>query len=149
MALEDLYRDVILDHYRNPRHRHPLDSPDATGEGVNPLCGDEVTVELRFDGDVVSEVSVSGQGCSISQSSASMMSEAIVGKTRDEINQISHRFNTMMTAEDEGEAGIDPTRPGSVLGDLEALQGVRRYPVRIKCASLPWTTLEGALNPTD
>ena len=145
MALEDLYRDVILDHYRNPRHRQPLESPDATGEGVNPLCGDEVTVELAFEGDKVADVSVIGQGCSISQSSASMISEAIVGKTRSEIRQIAERFNVMMTAEDETGAGIDPTRPGSVLGDLEALQGVRRYPVRIKCASLPWTTLDQAL----
>lgn len=146
MALEDLYRDVILDHYRNPRHRKPLDSPDTSAEGVNPLCGDEVTVEISFDGDRVTDISVHGQGCSISQSSASMMSEAVLGKTREEIDALSRRFQDMMTSEDEDAAGIDPSRPGSVLGDLEALQGVRRYPVRIKCASLPWTTLEQALN---
>lgn len=145
MSLEDLYRDVILDHYRNPRHRQPLEGPDLTAEGVNPLCGDEVTVELRLDGDTVTEVAVHGQGCSISQSSASMMSEAIQGKTRAEIENLRSRFHTMMTAEEEDGAGLDPSRPGSVLGDLEALQGVRRYPVRIKCASLPWTTLEQAL----
>lgn len=143
--LEDLYRDVILDHYRNPRHSQPLSNPDATGEGVNPLCGDEVTVELSLEGDRVVDVSVRGQGCSISQSSASMMSEAITGKTRQEIAELAERFNLMMTAEDEGAAGIDASRPGSVLGDLEALQGVRRYPVRIKCASLPWATLAQAL----
>lgn len=145
MALEDLYRDVILDHYRNPRHRKPLDSPNARAEGVNPLCGDEVTIELTLDGDTVTDISAHGQGCSISQSSASMMSEAIKGKTRQEIAALAERFHTMMTAEDESAAGIDPSRPGSVLGDLEALQGVRRYPVRIKCASLPWTTLEQSL----
>jgi nitrogen fixation protein NifU and related proteins len=145
MALEDLYRDVILDHYRNPRHAKPLDAPDAVAEGVNPLCGDEVTVELTFDGDLVSDVSVRGQGCSISQSAASMMSSAIVGKRQDEITDLAERFHLMMTAEDETEAGLDPDRPGAVLGDLEALQGVRRYPVRIKCASLPWTTLSEAL----
>jgi nitrogen fixation protein NifU and related proteins len=145
MALEDLYRDVILDHYRNPRHRRPLEHPDATAEGVNPLCGDEVTVELTFDGDRVSDVAVTGQGCSISQSSASMMSEVITGKTRAEIAEVAERFHQMMTSEDEAAAGLDPERPGAVLGDLEALQGVRRYPVRIKCASLPWTTLEQAL----
>ena len=145
MALEDLYRDVILDHYRNPRHRRPLEHPEATAEGVNPLCGDEVTVELTFDGDRVSDVAVTGQGCSISQSSASMMSEAITGKTRAEIAEIAERFHQMMTSEDEAAAGLDPDRPGAVLGDLEALQGVRKYPVRIKCASLPWTTLEQAL----
>lgn len=145
MALEDLYRDVILDHYRNPRHREALSDPDATSEGVNPLCGDEVTVELRFDGDRVADISVHGQGCSISQSSASMMSEAVVGKTRHEIDRLAERFNLMMTAEEDDAAGLDPSRPGAVLGDLEALQGVRRYPVRIKCASLPWTTLAQAL----
>lgn len=145
MALEDLYRDVILDHYRNPRHRRPLEHPDATAEGVNPLCGDEVTVALTFEGDRVSGVAVTGQGCSISQSAASMMSEAITGKTRAEIDEIAERFHQMMTSEDEGAAGLDPDRPGAVLGDLEALQGVRKYPVRIKCASLPWTTLEQAL----
>lgn len=145
MSLEDLYRDVILDHYRNPRHRQALPEPDATGEGVNPLCGDEVTVELRLEGDRVTDISVHGQGCSISQSSASMMSEAVMGKTRNEIDQLAERFNRMMTSEDEDAAGLDPSRPGAVLGDLEALQGVRRYPVRIKCASLPWTTLAQAL----
>ena len=145
MSLEDLYRDVILDHYRNPRHQSPLTDPDASGEGVNPLCGDEVTVEVDFDGDTVTAISVRGQGCSISQASASMMSEAILGKTRAEIDDLSGRFQTMMTSE-EGDADIDPDRPGAVLGDLEALQGVRRYPVRIKCASLPWTTLHQALN---
>lgn len=145
MALEDLYRDVILDHYRNPRHRRPLEHPDATAEGVNPLCGDEVTVELAFDGDRVSDVAVTGQGCSISQSSASMMSEAITGKTRAEIAEVAEKFHQMMTSEDEEAAGVDPDRPGAVLGDLEALQGVRKYPVRIKCASLPWSTLDQAL----
>jgi nitrogen fixation NifU-like protein len=146
MSLEDLYRDVILDHYRNPRHRDPLDTPDRMSEGVNPLCGDEVTVEVIFEGDTLKDISVRSQGCSISQSSASMMSEAVLGKTRHEITALSDRFHTMMTAEDENSAGLDGSRPGSVLGDLEALQGVRRYPVRIKCASLPWTTLEQALN---
>lgn len=142
MALEDLYRDVILDHYRNPRHRQPLDAPDATAEGVNPLCGDEVTVEVDLEGDTIADISVRGQGCSISQSSASMMSEAVKGKSRQEIEELAARFHRMMN---DG-ADLDATRPGSVLGDLEALQGVRRYPVRIKCAALPWTTLEQALS---
>jgi len=146
VALEDLYRDVILDHYRNPRHRDPLAAPDAIGEGVNPLCGDEVTVEVAFTDDTVTDISVRGQGCSISQSSASMMSDLVIGKTRDEIDALADQFHTMMTAEDEDAVGIDASRPGSVLGDLEALQGVRRYPVRIKCASLPWTTLRQALS---
>jgi nitrogen fixation NifU-like protein len=144
MSLEELYREVILDHYRNPRNRTALVAPDTVAEGVNPLCGDEVTVELAFDGDVVTGVSVRGQGCSISQSSASMMSEAIKGKSTAQISQLGLRFRTMLSTED-GEIELDPDRPGAVLGDLEALQGVKNYPVRIKCASLPWATLDDAL----
>jgi nitrogen fixation NifU-like protein len=145
MALEELYREVILDHYRNPRNRGHLDAPTATAEGVNPLCGDELTIELSIDDDVVTGVAVEGQGCSISQSSASMMTEAIKGKSRAEIEALVKKFRTMMSLEDSDDAGLDPERPGSVLGDLEALQGVRNYPVRIKCASLAWNTLLEAL----
>jgi nitrogen fixation protein NifU and related proteins len=145
MALEELYREVILDHYRNPRNRGHLDSPDATGQGVNPLCGDEVNVEVSFNDGAVSDVAVEGQGCSISQSSASMMTEAIKGKTRDEIDGLVKRFRTMMSLDESDDPGLDPERPGAVLGDIEALQGVRKYPVRIKCASLAWNTLLEAL----
>lgn len=146
MALEELYREVILDHYRNPRNRGHLQDPDGTAQGVNPLCGDEINIEVRFDGNVVSEVAVEGQGCSISQSSASMMSEAIKGKTRAEIEDLVTRFRKMMTLDDSDDPGLDPDRPGTVLGDMEALQGVRQYPVRIKCASLGWNTLLEALS---
>jgi len=146
MALEELYREVILDHYRNPRNRGRLDSPDATAQGVNPMCGDELNIQLKFSDGLVSEVAVEGQGCSISQSSASMMTEAIKGKTRDEIDELVSKFRTMMSLDDSDDPGLDPDRPGSVLGDIEALQGVRKYPVRIKCASLGWNTLLEALN---
>jgi nitrogen fixation NifU-like protein len=146
MGLEELYREVILDHYRNPRNKGHLISPDATAEGVNPLCGDEITIELNMSDGVVSDVAVAGQGCSISQSSASMMSEAIKGKTREEIEDVVARFRKMMSLDDSDDPGLDPERPGAVLGDLEALQGVRQYPVRIKCASLGWNTLMEALN---
>ncbi len=145
MALENLYREVILDHYRSPRNKAPLTHADASADGDNPLCGDEVTVEIHFDGDVIDEVSVRGQGCSISQSSASMMSEAIKGKDRAGVEQLVSRFKAMLDIEHGDGAGLDPERPGSVLGDLEALSGVRQYPVRIKCANLPWTTLMEAL----
>ena len=144
MALEELYREVILDHYRNPRNRQPLTVADVAAEGVNPLCGDEVSVQLTFVDDRVNGVSVRGHGCSISQSSGSMMSEAIKGLDQGEVQVLAHKFHQMLTAEN-GEGQIDPDRPGSYLGELEALAGVRRYPVRIKCASLPWTTLEQAL----
>lgn len=137
MALEELYREVILDHYRNPRNRAALPECDASAEGVNPLCGDEVTVELVFADDTIGAVSVRGQGCSISQSSGSMMGEAIKGLDRAGIAQLSESFRHLVTAE-EANGELE-------LGDLAALRGVRKYPVRVKCALLPWTTLQEAL----
>lgn len=148
MSLDELYREVILDHYRNPRHRGHLDHPTGHAEGQNPLCGDEVTLDVVVEDGKVSQVAVMGQGCSISQASASMMADAVAGKTLEEVADISRRFRAMMDIE-EGDPGIDSTRPGEVLGDLEALQGVRRFPVRIKCANLPWTTLAEALSTTE
>ncbi|MBU1227737.1 MAG: SUF system NifU family Fe-S cluster assembly protein [Actinobacteria bacterium] len=144
MSLDDLYREVILDHYRNPRHRGRLDHATGHAEGQNPLCGDEVSLDLVVEDGRVTEVAVTGQGCSISQASASMMADIVIGKTIEEIAEISRRFRAMMDL-DEGDPGIDASRPGEALGDLEALQGVRRFPVRIKCANLPWATLQEAL----
>lgn len=146
MALEELYREVILDHYRNPRNQGHLDSPGASAQGVNPLCGDDIGVELTITDGLVSDVAIDGQGCSISQSSASMMSEAIKGRTREEIDDLVRRFRAMMSIDEDSDPGLDPDRPGAVLGDIEALQGVRQYPVRIKCASLAWNTLMEALD---
>ncbi|HLF59628.1 MAG TPA: SUF system NifU family Fe-S cluster assembly protein [Acidimicrobiia bacterium] len=145
MSLEDLYREVILDHYRSPRNKGHLDSPDAKAQGVNPLCGDDVTIELAFENDKVAAVAIDGQGCSISLSSASMMSEAIKGKSRAEIEDLTAKFRGLMSLEDGTDPGLDSERPGAALGDLEALQGVRQYPVRIKCASLAWNVLAEAL----
>ncbi len=145
MALQDLYREVILDHYKNPRNRGRLEKVDASAEGVNPMCGDEITIELTIKGDTVVDVAVDGHGCSISQSSASMMTDAIKGKSRAEIEEITSRFRAMMSLDEDTAFELDPERPGAVLGDIEALQGVRQYPVRIKCASLGWTTLAEAL----
>jgi nitrogen fixation NifU-like protein len=148
MSLEDLYREVIIDHYRSPRNRTPLDHPDASAEGVNPLCGDEVTVELELSDDgSIEAISVRGHGCSISQSSASMMSDLVKGKTRSEVDEIVAKFRAMMDLDGDATDVIDPDHPGSVLGDIEALYGVRQFPVRIKCANLPWTTLSEALGP--
>ncbi|NCZ68900.1 MAG: SUF system NifU family Fe-S cluster assembly protein [Actinobacteria bacterium] len=125
-GLEDLYREIILDHYRSPRNRGELPPPAHKAEGHNPLCGDEI----------------SGQGCSISQSSASMMSQAIKGKSLDEVRALVHRFKVMMSIEEDGD---DVDAPAVKLGDLEALQGVVKFPVRIKCATLAWNTLVEAL----
>ena len=145
MSLNELYREVILDHYRSPRHHDHLDHPDAEAEGKNPLCGDEVIVEVRFDGDKIADIAAVSAGCSISQASASMMTQALVGKDRKEVDELIHAFKAMMSIEEADGQSIDPERPGAVLGDLEALQGVRKFPVRVKCADLPWATLEQAL----
>jgi len=147
-GLEDLYREIILDHYRTPRNRGELPTPPAVvAQGHNPLCGDEITVYLQLDDDVVSDVKVDGQGCSISQSSASMMSQAIKGRTVADVRALVRRFKGMMSIEEAGDG--DGNGDGSAdvaLGDLEALQGVGKFPVRIKCATLAWNTLLEALD---
>lgn len=163
-GLEDLYREIILDHYRSPRNRGELPTPPAVrAEGHNPLCGDEITVFIDVDDSdgeaVVRDVKVSGQGCSISQSSASMMSQAVIGKTVPDVLAIVKRFKGMMSIEtddsdgDAGETGVDEpvveiggASTEHPLGDLEALQGVVKFPVRIKCATLAWNTLLQALD---
>jgi nitrogen fixation NifU-like protein len=136
--LDDLYRDIILDHYRNPRHKGHLAAPTASHECLNPLCGDEVTIEVQLEDGRLSDVAYTGSGCSISQSSASMMTEAIEGKSVDEVRHLIGEFTAMMRGSDEA----DPEE----MGDLEALTGVRKFPVRIKCATLAWHTLDEALN---
>ncbi len=147
-GLEDLYREIILDHYRTPRNRGELESPPAVeSQGHNPLCGDEITLYLLVDGEgddaVVSDVKISGQGCSISQSSASMMTQAVIGKTVGDARAMIRRFRSMMGIEGiEAQPGDDEID----LGDLEALQGVVKFPVRIKCAVLGWSTLADALD---
>ena len=151
-GLEDLYREIILDHYRTPRNRGELPAPPAqVAQGHNPLCGDEITVYLDVDGDgddaVVRDLKVDGQGCSISQSSASMMSQAIKGKSVDDVRGLVRRFKGMMSIEiDDAETGDGPGADDVPLGDLEALQGVVKFPVRIKCATLAWNTLLEALD---
>jgi len=135
--LDDLYREVVLDHYRHPRGRKKLENPDVNVEGFNPSCGDQVHVALDLEGDRVRDVEVECQGCSISVASGSMMAELLVGKTQREVNQLAESFKATMH-------GRDP-EPGLDLGDLEALEGVRQFPVRIKCALLAWTTVQEAL----
>lgn len=143
-GLEDLYREIILDHYRSPRNRGDLPVPPAVvAEGHNPLCGDEIQIYLQVDDGVVTDVKVGGQGCSISQSSASMMSSAAKGKTVAEVRALVRRFKSMMSIEDDTDTSPVPEVK---LGDLEALQGVVKFPVRIKCATLAWNTLINALD---
>jgi nitrogen fixation NifU-like protein len=151
-GLEDLYREIILDHYRTPRNRGELPAPPAVvAQGHNPLCGDEITVYLQVDDDVVSDIRVGGQGCSISQSSASMMSQAIKGHSVSDVRALVRRFKGMMSIEEaadgNGDEDDEDTAADDVkLGDLEALQGVVKFPVRIKCATLAWNTLLEALD---
>ena len=167
-GLEDLYREIILDHYRSPRNRGELESPPAVrADGFNPLCGDEIIVFIDVSDDgIIDDVAIGGQGCSISQSSASMMSAAVKGKTLAEIGDLTKAFKAMMSIheqsldgegegkEEAGDSGLDPDEVGDApddvsLGDLEALRGVVKFPVRIKCADLPWITLQQALEEAE
>jgi nitrogen fixation NifU-like protein len=137
MEIRDLYRDVILDHNRSPRNFGRLEPADAAAVGHNPLCGDALSLTLRLDGDRLSAMRFNGQGCAISVASASLMSEAVTGKTRAEIDRLFHEVHALLTD--------DAHQPGVPLGKLMALGGVREFPARVKCASLCWHTLNAAL----
>ena len=140
-GIEDLYREIILDHYRTPRNRGELQPPAVCAEGNNPLCGDDIRIYLDVADGVVRDVKFSGQGCSISQSSTSMMTVAVKGKPVAEVLAFVRRFKHMMTLT-EGEDEVDQSIN---LGDIKALQGVVKFPVRIKCATLGWNTLLEAI----
>ncbi|MFZ9796095.1 MAG: Fe-S cluster assembly sulfur transfer protein SufU [Ilumatobacteraceae bacterium] len=142
--LEDLYREVILDHYRSPRNKGELPPPATCTEGANPLCGDEIKIFLDVADGVVRDVRFSGHGCSISQASASMMTAIVKGKPLTDVRAVAKRFKQLMTIEEDD--GTTPT--DNRLGDIEALQGVVKYPVRIKCAVLGWNTLLEGLDST-
>jgi nitrogen fixation NifU-like protein len=150
--LEDLYREIILDHYRSPRNRGELAVPPAHRvEGFNPLCGDEIVLYLDVaDDGTISDLKIGGQGCSISQSSASMMSAAVKGRSIDEARMLTRAFKAMMSIHEqelEGDGADSADGDGDVeLGDLEALRGVVKFPVRIKCATLSWNTLTQGLD---
>ena len=156
-GLEDLYREIILDHYRAPRNRGELPVPPAHRvEGFNPLCGDEVVLYLDVDDGVITDVKIAGQGCSISQASTSMMSAAVKGKSVAEARTLTRAFKALMSIHeskiggdtDEVDVAADELA-GVRLGDLEALQGVVKFPVRIKCATLAWNTLTQGLDEID
>ncbi len=168
-GLEDLYKEIILDHYRNPRNRGELDPPACKTEGFNPLCGDEIVVYAHIVDDHIVDIKMGGQGCSISQASASMMSQAVKGKSLDEVRGLTDDFKAMMSipgannssdqvsAEDvqaakaaasSGDAdniASAADKPDLSMGDLSALKGVVKFPVRIKCAVLSWNTLLEAI----
>ncbi len=139
MDLKDLYRDVIVDHNRNPRNFGKLEPADAHADGHNPLCGDRLSVYANLDGDRISDVKFEGSGCAISVSSASLLTEAVKGKTRGEVQQLFDAVHELLTQQD---AAVDMGK----LGKLAALSGVREFPARVKCASLCWHTLNAALD---
>ncbi len=137
-SLDELYQEVILDHYRKPRNFGTLAGADRTAEGHNPLCGDRIALQVRMKGDVIDDLRFQGKGCAISTASASMMTDAVRGKSRAEANSLFERFHKLVTGGGNG-AG---------LGKLEAFGGVSEFPVRVKCASLAWHTLKAALEGT-
>ncbi len=134
---DELYREIIMDHYKAPRHRKTVDNCTHRADGHNPLCGDEITITLTLDQGVVQDVGFSGRGCSISQASASMMTEAMIGQTVEQAMNRLEQIKAMFKGDPH-----DPIDPDE---DLAALEGVKQFPVRIKCALLPWTTMEQAL----
>jgi len=136
--LSELYQQVILDHNKRPRNFHKLEGANRRAEGFNPLCGDHLMLYLQMDGDVISDISFEGSGCAISKASASMMTDALKGKTRAEAEELFEKMHTMLTVD-----------PGAVdteeLGKLAVFSGVWEFPARVKCATLPWHTLHSAL----
>jgi nitrogen fixation NifU-like protein len=139
MDLKDLYRDVIVDHNRHPRNFGKLEPADAHADGFNPLCGDKLSLYVKLDGDRIREAKFEGSGCAISVASASLLTEAVKGKSRAEVQKLFDAVHTVLTQHD---ANVDATR----LGKLAALSGVREFPARVKCASLCWHTLNAALD---
>jgi nitrogen fixation protein NifU and related proteins len=140
--LRELYQEVILDHGKRPRNLREIQGASGRAEGYNPLCGDRATVYVQLEGDVVKDVSFVGRGCSISTASASMMTEAVKGKTLAEAEALFERFHDLVTGE-------RPKAGAPDLGKLAVFSGVAEFPVRVKCASLPWHTLKAALQDED
>lgn len=138
-ALHDLYQEVILDHNRSPRNFRKIEDADRKVEGNNPLCGDQYTIYLKLEGDIIKDISFEGRGCAISKASASVMTSVVKGKTREEAAHLFEKFHTLVTGE------LDPTDQVEALGKLAAFAGVSEFPARVKCAILAWHTLRAAL----
>ena len=138
--LSELYQQVILDHNKKPRNFRKLETANHSAEGFNPLCGDQLTVYLNLEGDTVKEVGFEGSGCAISKAAASMMTQAVKGKSKEQAENLFQEFHSMVTGELNEEADENS------LGNLKIFAGVREFPVRVKCATLPWHTLHAALN---
>lgn len=138
MELRELYQEIIIDHNRNPRNHHAMDDATTQANGFNPLCGDKLTVYAKLHEGLITDLSFVGCGCAISQASASLMTDALKGKTIEEAHDLFHRFHHMLTIDEEIQL--------SSMDKLSVLAGVKAFPARVKCATLPWHTLEAALN---
>ena len=138
--LSELYQQVILDHNKKPRNFRKLETANHSAEGFNPLCGDQLTVYLNLEDGAVKEISFQGSGCAISKAAASMMTQAVKGKSKQEAEQLFAEFHGMVTGE------LDEENTSNGLGNLKIFSGVHEFPVRVKCASLPWHTMHAALN---
>lgn len=138
--LSELYQQVILDHNKKPRNFRKLETANHTADGYNPLCGDQLTVYLNVEDDRVQEVGFEGSGCAISKASASMMTQAVKGKSKEEVETLFKEFHSMVTGE------LDEENEENSLGNLKIFAGVREFPVRVKCATLPWHTMHAAMN---
>jgi len=141
--LSELYQQVILDHNKKPRNFRKLDTANHSAEGYNPLCGDHMTVYMDLENDLVKDVGFEGSGCAISKASASMMTQAVKGKSKEEAERLFKEFHSMVTGE------LDEESETNSLGNLKIFAGVREFPVRVKCATLPWHTMHAALNKQD
>ncbi|HEU5459447.1 MAG TPA: SUF system NifU family Fe-S cluster assembly protein [Pyrinomonadaceae bacterium] len=141
--LSELYQQVILDHNKKPRNFRKLDTANYSAEGYNPLCGDHLSVYLNLEDDLVKDVGFEGSGCAISKASASMMTQAIKGKSKEQAETLFKEFHSMVTGE------LDEETEENSLGNLKIFAGVREFPVRVKCATLPWHTMQAALNKQD
>src|SRR5882757_3730149 len=138
--LSELYQETILEHNKNPRNFREIEGADKTADGKNPLCGDALRVYVKLDGDIVTDVAFKGSGCAISKASASMMTQAVKGRTREEAEEIFNEFHDMVTG------ALDPEAEETHLGRLKIFSGVLEFPARVKCASLSWHTLHAALH---
>jgi nitrogen fixation protein NifU and related proteins len=138
--LSELYQQVILDHNKKPRNFRKLESANHTAEGYNPLCGDQLTIYLNLENDLVKEVGFEGSGCAISKAAASMMTQAVKGKSKEQAENLFKEFHSMVMGE------LDEENQENNLGNLKIFAGVREFPVRVKCATLPWHTMHAALN---
>lgn len=142
--LDDLYQQVILDHGRRPRNFRAIEKPDGAAEGFNPLCGDRVLIEVKLEGDRVADAAFTGKGCAICTASASMLTQAVKGRSVAETRAIFEAFHDLLT-HDQAEASRSEASPEEALGKLTVFAGVRKYPIRVKCATLPWHTFKAAL----